>query len=143
MNFDPTFAVAAVGAASVLTSILLYKRLREQRGMLEFVEQQVSDLETTLSRNKDLLDTNSQRVGDQARRIAWLETRVRQPRLKVPEPEVEVASVDFGRMSVTERRHRVVKLASRGQTVENIASTLGMFPGEVELIVNLSQAAGR
>lgn len=45
--------------------------------------------------------------------------------------------------NMTERRHRVVALAARGQAPDMIASTIGMLTGEVELILNLENASRR
>jgi DNA-binding NarL/FixJ family response regulator len=77
---------------------------------------------------------------DQACRIAWLESRVRQGKhnsgpttgsdLKAP-----------SRTSMTERRHRVLSLARRGLDSISIAGTLGVPYGEVELIMSLSVSA--
>ena len=53
----------------------------------------------------------------------------------------ETAAGEPAKLSMTERRHRVIALASRGQNAEAIATTLGIMPGEVELIIRLNQAA--
>lgn len=42
--------------------------------------------------------------------------------------------------SMTERRHRVLRLSAQGQSASAIAFTLGMMPGEVDLIINLNRA---
>jgi DNA-binding NarL/FixJ family response regulator len=141
MNFEITIAALALGATGTIASLLIYRRLRAQRSLLEFVEQQVADLQETLGKNKELLDTNAQRVTEQSRRIAWLETRIRTPKLAAEVVPEEVGVAEPVKLNMTERRHRVVKLAARGQNVEGIAATLGMLPGEVELIINLNQAA--
>lgn len=114
--------------------------MRNQRGLLEFVEKHVEDLEETLGKNKESLETNAQRVTEQSRRIAWLETRVRQPKPVSEEVIDDTPVSEPQKLNMTERRHRVITLASRGQNAETIASTLGMLPGEVELIINLNQS---
>lgn len=77
---------------------------------------------------------------DQARRIAWLESRVRQGKPNggpATAPDLKTSS----QTSMTERRHRVLSLARRGLDAMSIAGTLGMPYGEVELIMSLSVAA--
>jgi len=146
MNLESQISIVAVlfGGISVIFSLFFYKKMRAQRGLLEFVGKQVEDLEEILTRNRDALETNAQRVDEQSRRIAWLETRVRQPRQVVIEDANEELALPLepAKLNITERRHRVITLASRGQNAETIAATLGMLPGEVELIINLSQTRG-
>lgn len=142
MNQENMIAMAgfATGATSLVTALLLYRKLRRQSGLLEFVEQQVGDFDEIISRNKEQLETNAQRLAEQQRRIAWLETRVRHPR-QAAEETVNDSPAEAPKMNITERRHRVIKLAGRGQNIETIAATLGMLPGEVDLIINLNQSA--
>lgn len=82
---------------------------------------------------------NAEHVSEMSRRLVWLDTRIRQPKLAAE--EVINDSSEAPKLNITERRHRVVTLASRGQSPEAIANTIGMMPGEVELILNLDQAA--
>lgn len=141
MNMETNIAIfaALTSAASLFFSLLTVKKLRNQRGLLEFVEKQVEDLETVLAKNKETLENNANRISDQTRRIAWLETRVRQPKTAGEEIINDLPNNEPQKLTMTERRHRVVKLASRGQSAETIAATLGMLTGEVELIMNLNQ----
>lgn len=142
MNFELQIAIAAIffGVLGCLLAAVQYRKLGRQRELIEFVGQQVEDLEETLAKNRELLDTNAQRVAEQARRVAWLETRVRQPKKAAEPPPDEQAAGDPAKLTMTERRHRVITLAARGQNVDTIATTLGMLPGEVELIINLNQS---
>jgi DNA-binding NarL/FixJ family response regulator len=142
MNLETQLSFAAIlfGVLSVILSVICYRKLRAQRGLLEFVGKQVEDLEDVLAKNKELLETNAQRVGEQSRRIAWLETRIRQPKQASEEIVGEPDTNESPKMNMTERRHRVITLATRGQNAEAIATTLGMLPGEVELIINLNFA---
>ena len=79
---------------------------------------------------------------EQARRIAWLESRVRGPVTAPAEEPVAEPSADVpAKPSITERRHRVLRLAQRGQDAKQIAATLGMNYGEVELMIGLHTAA--
>jgi hypothetical protein len=128
-------------AASIGVALLCFRKLHNQRGLLEFTEGQIQDLQDTLSKSRELVETNSQRTAEQSRRVAWLETRVRQPRAANEEILEESILTETPKLTITERRHRVIKLAMRGQSVDAIASALGMLKGEVELIVNLSHAA--
>lgn len=131
---------ASTGVVALAAAGLMYRKVAAQRGLLEFVEKQVGEIDDLITRSKEQLEANAQRVADQQRRIAWLETRIRTPKAAAEEPVVE-SNAEPVKMSITERRHRVIKLASRGQNIETIAATLGMLPGEVELIVNLNQSA--
>lgn len=118
------------------------KKQKAQAELLEFAEQQVTDLHELVSRTKEAAEVNTQRIAEQSRRIAWLESRIRKP--QPPSDDViddEPAETEPEKLSITERRHRVISLASRGQRPEAIATTLGMLPGEVELIISLNQAA--
>lgn len=129
----------AFAATSIFFAFSMFKRSRDHRELLEFVEKQVEDLESLAAKNKETLESNAQRISEQARRIAWLETRVRQPKAVTEQTiETPVAS-EPQKLTMTERRHRVSMLAGRGHSAESIASTLGMLQGEVELIINLSQ----
>lgn len=91
-----------------------------------FVEKTV-ELKSLAKRNDDL-----------ARRVAWLESRgVSRPE---PEPAPEEAESPR-RLTITERRHRVLSLSRKGQDSGTIASLLGIPVGEVELIIGLNRAA--
>lgn len=142
-----------ISAASALVSLVSFafaffcrKKLNNHRELLEFNAKQTEELEKSLANSIELLEMSRQKVNDQARRVAWLETRIRQPKLAkkdvIEEQEVEIIEEKsvVNKANITERRHRVLTLASRGQSPEIIASTLGMMPGEVELIINLNRA---
>lgn len=103
---------------------------------------QMENTATDLSRD---VDTLSQRGGEHARRIAWLEARVRE-RLPLAVntssyPQAineEALFIAPAAPTITERRHRVLTLARRGKDSNAIAQTLGMSRAEVELIINLN-----
>ena len=94
------------------------------------------------------LDTATVRATDLSRRVAWLESRTPRPS-KHPSGSIQRSRGDdaaqtfqlAARTGITERRHRVMRLAKRGEDVPTIAGTLGMPPGEVELIINLNTVA--
>lgn len=142
MEFETVILTIAIlfGLTSFALSAICWKNQRNQRELLDFAEKQIGDLQENSARNKEHLETNAQRVAEQSRRIAWLETRVRQPK-SASEEIVEETFSEPEKLNMTERRHRVITLASRGQNAETIAATLGMLPGEVELIINLKQIA--
>ena len=142
MNLETgiTFAAIFFGVLSFGFCLVCYKKQRNQRSLLFFVEKQIADLQDILAKNKEAFETNSHRVTEQSRRIAWLETRIRQPK-SASEEIIDDTATESPKLNITERRHRVITLASRGQNTETIAATLGMLPGEVELIINLNQAA--
>jgi hypothetical protein len=134
-------AAIAFGILNLGFSLICYRKQRGQRDLLEFAAKQIEDLEYALTKNKEIIDANGQRATDQARRIAWLEARVRQPKPVAEEIVANSVAAEPQKTNITERRHRVMALASRGQDAATIAGTLGIMPGEVELIVNLSKAA--
>lgn len=143
MNLETQISFAAIffGILSLVFATIVYKKMSKQRELLEFIGKQVEDLEETLAKSKELFETNTQRLVEQSRRVAWLETRIRQPKQPVEVIIDDTTAKESPKLNMTERRHRVITLSSRGQNAETIASTLGMLPGEVELIINLNHAA--
>jgi DNA-binding NarL/FixJ family response regulator len=93
----------------------------------------VTNLEQQVER---LLHQNS----DYGPRLDWIETRVRTAEIKRG-ARGPAAAAEPGQLSITERRHRVLTLAQRGLEAEQIAATLGVPHGEVELIISLNAAA--
>lgn len=135
-------AALLIGTFGSILSFVCYRKYKAQNELIEFLGQQSDDLDEMVSKNRALLEKEHQQTLDQARRIAWLESRVRQPKQIVKE-EIEVEELPklvVNKSPITERRHRVLALYAKGQTPEMIASTLGMMPGEVELIVKLNQS---
>jgi len=143
MNLETGILIFAVAVSiiSLIIALVCLKKHQSNRSLLEFTEKQIEDLQEIMAKNKENFDNNAQRVAEQSRRIAWLESRIRQPKLISEEVLVEPESNESQKPNITERRHRVITLAARGQNAETIAATLGMMPGEVELIINLNQAA--
>lgn len=132
------FSLAAAAAV-----VLLFQRARKMRqmmGLLEFAQNQIDELQDAIIAAKNLSDASNRRDSDQARRIAWLESKVRRPRPASDEVLDDAVVTQPSRLSMTERRHRVISLASRGNNADTIASSLGLFKGEVELILNLNKA---
>jgi hypothetical protein len=134
---NAAIASVAVAATSMLINTVLIYLVRRQKLQLSSVASRFDEEVGSLSHD---LDIASKHAGDNARRIAWLETRVRSTR-RDAEPVVKVTTAPAAKPTITERRHRVLTLARRGQDVTTIARTLGMNDGEVELMINLGRAA--
>ena len=135
-------AAFLIGAIGLILSWVCYKKYKAQQDLIEFLGQQGDDLDEMVSKNRAMLAKESQQTLDQSRRIAWLESRLRQPKPVVKEDVAaeEVPPPQVLKSNITERRHRVLALYAKGNSPETIASTLGMMPGEVELMVKLNQA---
>jgi DNA-binding NarL/FixJ family response regulator len=135
-------AIIALTSAllAILTCVSCLASNRKRRGELLTTTKQLGRLEHDLFELSRDLDTATERATHQARRIAWLESRVH-PGKQLEALHTPEISFDKGRPPMTERRHRVLTLARRGQAVEAIAATLNMAQGEVELIIGLSKAA--
>lgn len=138
-------AATSSGASVLAAAGLCFFRQRKNRQLIESAFEQIEELESALADSREKLEESTLQAADQARRIAWLETRLRQPRTARREIlEETVLTADHNppsRPNITERRHRVLSLAGSGQNAETIAATLGMLPGEVELIINLNRAS--
>lgn len=133
-----TAGSAMITLISILTSIVAIgksRRLARSGYALE------SDFQNSLAEYSRDLDTLSRKAGEQGRRIAWLETRVRTGRNEQPAASEMVVTGANPKPNITERRHRVLSLVRRGQDAHTIAQTLGMPHGEVELMMNLLKAA--
>lgn len=122
---------------SLVTSLVLFRKARRLSQNWTGLESRIDEEMKALSTD---LDTVSRKSGEHGRRVAWLETRVRSTHAaKTSEPEM-VSNINQ-KPTITERRHRVLLLARRGQDPQTIARTLGMPHGEVELMINLGRAA--
>jgi hypothetical protein len=128
-------------AAAIALLIHRSKKVKEMMGLLEFAQNQIDELQDAIVRTKEFHETAHRRDSDQARRIAWLESKIRKPRPASDEVLDDSVITEQPKLSMTERRHRVISLASRGKSADAIASSLGLFKGEVELILNLNKAA--
>ena len=143
MNTEILISIVGPSLAiiSLAVSWYCFFKFRRQRSFIQAGFEQIEDLENALATNDEILQINKTYMSDQARRIAWLETRIRRPK-KVSSNvlNAEVISRDT-KPTITEKRHRVLTLASQGLDTESIASTAGILPGEVELIINLNRQA--
>ncbi len=137
------FIAGGIAILGVLLSLISHLRHRRQRHLLTAATMRMDELEEILDDRGKQLNAHQQKLAEQSRRLAWLEAR--RPAAKQIQDDIldESTLTEPPKLNITERRHRVMALASRGQSAESIASALGMLPGEVELIVSLNQAAHR
>jgi hypothetical protein len=135
--FIITVGSVLITLVSFLTSIVA---IRNSRRLARAGFALQGEFENSLTEFSRDLDTLSHKGGEQARRIAWLETRARPGRNEQP-AAAEMVTGTNPKPNITERRHRVLSLARRGQDAQTIAHTLGMPHGEVELMINLLKAA--
>lgn len=118
MNLEILILVTAVsfGILGLGFSWLFYRNSKQNRCLLEFLGKQVEELEESLADSRKKLETSTNRVSDQSRRVAWLESRVRQPRLLKEEIKnekvLDIKALTTEKSSMTERRHRVLTLST-------------------------------
>lgn len=143
MDFDSQILLAAIGLAALcfFVSVVSFIKQRKYRRLIQAAEEKIEDLQNALARSKETIETNAKHLEEMSRRLVWLETRIRQPKLVGNEVVDDTDVSEVPKLNITERRHRVATLAARGQSAEAIALTIGMMPGEVELILSLEQAA--
>lgn len=99
----------------------------------------LAELDGKLTEHKQELNRLTQRTTDQARRTAWADSRARTNSFDMEATAAGSSAVAPSKLSITERRHRVLSLARRGLDVQSIASTVGVAQGEVELIIGLNE----
>ncbi len=145
MQFEVEILLGSVvfGVFGFLLSVVCFFKQRRQAKLLNMADYEVESLTETMAKIKDSFELNSKRLSEQSRHIAWLETRIRQPKLVNDRVLQDESIHETPKATMTERRHRVITLASRGQNASMIAAALGMLQGEVELIMSLNQAAAR
>ena len=137
MILTAEMAGASLALVAFLSSLILFGKTRRLSRTWANLELRIDEGMNALSTD---VDTVSQKSGEHGRKIAWLETRVR-PAHAGSKPVTETVNAINPRPTITERRHRVLSLARRGQDPQTIARTLGMPHGEVELMINLGRAA--
>ena len=138
--FSAAIFFAVISFEISLISYFKQRRLAELLGVADY---RVNEMSDHLAKIKETGEQNAQRLSEQSRHIAWLETKFRQPKLLNDNVLNDESIHETPKETMTERRHRVITLASRGQNAEKIAVALGMLQGEVELIMSLNQAAAR
>jgi hypothetical protein len=144
MEMIISMTAAGLGISAIGMAWKAYRKSLECRNLLEYTEKQIQDLDDEVSKNRETVGSALNRLNDNSRRVAWVEAKVRKPQVnseEVIDDTILSAPVVAPRSSIVERRHRILSLAARGQSSETIASTLGMMPGEVELIINLNRPA--
>lgn len=143
MNFELGISITATifGFISFLISAFCIKNFRDQKYYLELHTNEIDILEEELNESLDLLQESQNHISDQARRIAWLETRFRHPQAH-DEKDSSTRDIPLRkdrRLSIAERRQKILKLSEQEQDSKVIAEKLGLMPGEVELILNLNR----
>jgi DNA-binding NarL/FixJ family response regulator len=130
-------AISSSLVAIVISGICIAVFIRTFFRMKETLNM-VKDLDDEMTELKCSIEAVLQRVETQARKVAWLESRHVKRQNSDEEIHSPVSTND--KPSVTERRHRVLKLAGKGLDAQTISSTLGVSKGEVELIIGMSGA---
>jgi len=144
MEIIISLSAVILGIGALALAWAAYKKSRECRSLLEFTEKQIQDLDDATAKTGETVGSALNRLSEQSRRVAWVESKIRKPQIKndeVIDERIFTAPAAAPKSNIVERRHRILSLAARGQSSETIASTLGMMPGEVELIINLNRPA--
>ena len=121
-------------AVSLITTLVALSRVRSMHNTTVAFEQAANKELDVLSNDVDKLSRQST---EYCRRMSSLESRSQTQSTVTDDAPV----VSNAKPTITERRHRVLSLARRGQDTQTIAQTLGMPHGEVELMINLGRAA--
>jgi hypothetical protein len=131
--------VSLLAVFSLICALSCFRLFKSWREAADQYHEQALRLEREMKVLYCNMEAASNREGDMLRRIAWLESRVRLGKKRKDDEDslVQTRPVQNRKPTITERRHRVLALAHRGQKAESIASTLGLPHGEVELIINL------
>ncbi|NNE66267.1 MAG: hypothetical protein HKN33_06845 [Pyrinomonadaceae bacterium] len=131
-------AAALLSATAIGLSLVTLLRNRRQQHLLELEAERIELLEETLAESRGLLESNCETASEHARRIAWLDAKLRRSRHVSTQKKPVSKPVSNGRTSISRNKDRVLKLAETGQDARTIAATLGLMPGEVELVLNLN-----
>ena len=106
-------ALASTIAAGAVVVFNRNKKFTELRDLLEFSQNQIDELQDAIIRTRETNETTHQRASDQSRRLAWLESKVRRPKLSADHVLDDSVVTETPKLSMTERRHRVIGLAGR------------------------------
>ena len=144
MEIFISLTASVLGMTAIAVSAVCCKKARECRDLLEFTEKQIQDLDAEVSQTNETVGAALNRLSENTRRVAWVETKVKKPqprREDILEEATFIAPQTAPKLGIVERRNRILALAARGQSPESIASVMGMMPGEVQLITNLNRPA--
>lgn len=130
-------AAAAVALACGCLCLVLAARARAEKQNHLAVAKEMDGRLTTVRQDLEIF---SRRAAEEWHRLAQLEARESQRVVQPEFAEAVFAAPTPAKPSLTERRHRVLRLAQRGLDARTIAETLGVPQGEVALIVGLSKA---
>lgn len=138
--------VSFIACAWGLRNLFRLKALAESNNELIFhLEKALSEHETELAASRRLIDRQTRRIDrleNQTSRAAETAAAVAASAGSVPVGKFSGDKPHFSetaRMSRVEQKHKILRLAEHGQNPRTIAETLGLMPGEVELIVKLNR----
>ncbi|MFY9227579.1 MAG: hypothetical protein WAQ98_33210 [Blastocatellia bacterium] len=127
--------VATISSLGI--AIILVLKIRSEK---KSVLSQIADLEIKLNRFHQDIEALTKKDIEQAGKITWLESRVRSGNIAKEENFQDKDSCVLpGKLSLTERRHRILSLARRGLDTNTISTMLGTPHGEVELVIGLNR----
>ncbi len=142
-----TVASSAVAFLCLCLSVYLFSKIRKYS---KTSSSQNADFEIKLTKLRQEIESLSRKDIEQAGKIAWLESRIRfgasNPNISSSltsessfEENLAVASAATvsPKLSLVERRHKIISLAKRGIDVTTISEMLSIPQGEVELIIGL------
>lgn len=145
MEMIISMTAVGLGMGAIGFAWKAYRKSLECRALLEYTEKQIQDLDDEASKNGETVGSALNRLNEQSRRVAWVEAKVRKPQMNLEEViddrVLSAPVIAAPKSGIVERRRRILSLAAHGQNAEMIAATLGMMPGEVELIINLNRPA--
>ena len=143
MNIEIQFLIGAgcLSAGALVVALAALLRSRGHRNQLELEAEKVDLLEDSLTELRDLLNSSTTAVTEHSRRIAWLDAEIRRSRYVTVNKKTNRKPSTEKKSKINEQRNRVLTLAARGQDPGTIAATLGMMPGEVELMLSLNNHA--
>ncbi|MEQ1644963.1 MAG: hypothetical protein ABL959_16055, partial [Pyrinomonadaceae bacterium] len=109
MDLDSQILLAAIGLGllCLFISLISFVKHRKYRRLIQAAEEKIEDLQTALTRSKETIETNAKHLEEMSRRLVWLETRIRQPKLTGDDVVDDTSANDAPKLNITERRHRV------------------------------------
>ena len=138
IEIELMICVLVLSSAALISSLIALRRNKHQIKLIELDEEKIWLLEETLAESRRSLEESQKTVADHSRRIAWLDANIRRNRFVTAPGKGSANSFASSRTKINEKRSRVLILAERGQDPATIAATLGMMPGEVELMLSLN-----
>ena len=126
-----TFTLSSTGLAVLLL------RNRQLKANVEFCLSEIAFLESQNEERALQIESLTQKLGDLPKDHTRRRVRTRTTAQKAA--FVSYPKLAPNKSSLLDQRNRVIRLAETGQDSSTIAATLGMVPGEVDLIVRLNE----